>query len=275
MIKVGDYNDLKVLRSTSIGLYLDDGDEGILLPKRFVPENATLGDEIKVFVYHDKENRLIATTQTPHGKIYDIVLLKCITSTKEGAYLDMGLMKDLFVPMRNQQTYMVEGQQYLIKLYLDQVSGKIVGTERLEPFLSNDLLTVQVNDEVNLIAYRKTNLGFLMIINNQYLGLLHNNEIYRDLKPGDKMNGYIKSITASHKIDLVLGKQGYKRTEDESEKIISMLKENNGFLPYHDKTDPETIYKVFSMSKKTFKMTIGRLYKSKKVNLEKDGIRLN
>ncbi len=275
MIKIGDYNTLKVIRETSIGLYLDDGAEGILLPKRFVPENTKVDDELQIFLYHDKENRIIATTQKPIGKVGDIVLLRCVTSTPLGAYLDNGLMKDLFIPKSNQVHVMVPDLSYLIMIYLDNVSDRLVGTERLDPFLKNDELHVKVNDAVDLLVYRKTQIGYQMIINNKHLGLLHQNEIYRDIKIGDRFKGFIKKILPDHKIDVVAGKQGFKRIEDEAEKIIRMLEEQDGYLPYHDKSDPETIYAIFGMSKKTFKMTVGGLYRQKKIVLEKEGIRLN
>ncbi len=274
MIKIGEFNTLKVIRNTSIGMYLDDGADGILLPKRFVSENTNVDDLITVFVYHDKENRLIATTQKPIGIVGDIVLLRCVSATPQGAYLDNGLMKDLFIPRSNQIHRMANDSFYLIKIYLDNISGKLVGTERLDPFLDNVTLTVGINDEVDLLVYRKTEIGYQMIINNIHLGLLHQNEVYRIIKIGDRFKGFIKTILPGNKIDVVAGKQGFIRTEGEGDKIIRLLKEHEGYLPYHDKSDPEMIYSFFEMSKKTFKMTIGILYKQKKILLEKEGIRL-
>ncbi len=275
MIKIGEYNTLKVVRETSIGLYLEDGAEGILLPKRFVPEGTKVEDELQVYLYHDKENRIIATTQRPIGTVGEFVLLKCVTSTPQGAYLDNGLMKDLFIPKSNQVHVMIADLEYLIMIYLDNVSGRLVGTERLDPFLNNEVLTVKANDQVDLLVYRKTQIGYQMIINNRHQGLLHQNEIYREIKIGDRFKGFIKSILPGNKIDVVAGRQGFKRVEDESEKILRMLQEQEGYLPYHDKTDPDTIYSVFGMSKKTFKMTVGGLYRQKKILLEKEGIRLS
>ncbi|MEP7266571.1 MAG: S1-like domain-containing RNA-binding protein [Saprospiraceae bacterium] len=275
MIKIGEFNTLKVIRNTSIGMYLDDGADGILLPKRFVSKNTNVDDLITVFVYHDKENRLIATTQKPIGTVGDIVLLRCVSATPQGAYLDNGLMKDLFIPRSNQIHRMANDSFYLIKIYLDNISGKLVGTERLDPFLDNVTLTVGINDEVDLLVYRKTEIGYQMIINNIHLGLLHQNEVYRIIKIGDQFKGFIKTILPGNKIDVVAGKQGFTRTEGEGGKIIRLLKEHEGYLPYHDKSDPEMIYSFFEMSKKTFKMTIGILYKQKKILLEKEGIRLS
>ena len=274
MIKVGEYNTLKVIREVAFGVYLDDGAEGILLPKRFMPEGAKIGDELNVFLYHDGEDRLIATTQKPKGILGDIVKLRCITVTPQGAFLDNGLMKDLFVPKSKQQRGMIPNGEYLVKIYLDEQTGRLAATEKIESFLSNDDLTVKVLDEVDLTVYRRTDIGYVVIINNIHTGVLHHNEIYRDITAGDKFKGFIKKIYSDNRIDVAAGKPGYNRVEDETEKILRLLKESNGFLPYHDKSDPDEIYSVFAMSKKTFKMTVGNLYRQKTISLEKDGIRL-
>ncbi len=276
MIKVGEYNLLKVLRAVDFGLYLDDGNEGILLPKRFVPAGTKEGDELKVFVYHDGEDRVIATTQEPLGVLGDIVKLRTISVTPQGAFLDWGLMKDIFVPKSKQQTTMIPNGEYLVKIYLDEQTGRLAATEKLEPFLSNEKLTVKELDVVDLIVYRRTDIGYVVIINNQHTGVLHFNEIYRNITTGDKFTGFIKKIyPADNKIDVSAGKPGYNRVEDEGEKILRLLKENNGYLPYYDKSDPEEIYSFFGMSKKTFKMTIGNLYKQRIISFEKTGIKLN
>lgn len=274
MIKVGEYNTLKVIREAAFGLYLDDGNEGILLPKRFVPEGINTGDEVTVFIYHDGEERLIATTQRPKGILGDIVKLKAINVTPQGAFLDNGLMKDLFVPKSKQLIGMRPNGEYLVKIYLDEQTGRLAASERIEQDLSNEVLTVSLLDEVDLIIYRRTDIGYVVIINNQHTGVLHFNEIYRDINEGDKFRGFIKKIYPDNKIDVAAGKPGYKRVEDETGKILRLLNENNGYLPYYDKSDPEEIYSFFGMSKKTFKMTVGNLYRQKKITLEKTGIKL-
>jgi predicted RNA-binding protein (virulence factor B family) len=281
MIKTGEYNLLKVAREVDFGLYLDDGGEGILLPKRFVPVNTKIGDEIKVFLYHDGEDRLIATTQKPKGILGDIVKLRCISVTEYGAFLDNGLMKDLFVPKSKQQQLMIPNGEYLVKIYLDEQTGRLAATEKIEPFLSNEELTVKELEVVDLLVYRRTDIGYVCIINNKHTGVLHHNEIYRNITAGDKFTGFIKKIYTEDKtgdlryrIDLAAGKPGYNRVEDETEKILRLLKENDGYLPYHDKSDPEEIYSFFGMSKKTFKMTTGNLYKQRKISFEKTGIKL-
>lgn len=274
MIKTGDYNTLKVLRTVEFGVYLDDGAEGILLPKRFVPENTKEGDELKVFVYHDSEDRLIATTQKPYGVIGDIVKLKTVSVTPQGAFLDWGLMKDLFVPKSQQLTGMRPNGEYLVKIYRDEQTDRAAATERVEQFLSNDDLTVNEGDEVDMIVFRRTDIGYLMIINNIHTGVLHFNEVFRSIGTGDKFKGFIKKILPENKIDVVAGKKGYSRVEDEAGKVLRLLKENDGYLPYNDKSDPEEIYLFFGMSKKTFKMTTGNLYKERKISFEKTGIKL-
>jgi predicted RNA-binding protein (virulence factor B family) len=273
MIQVGTYNTLKVSRKVEFGFYLDDDDEGILLPKRFAPKTLRIGDEIKVFLYHDSDNRLIATTQEPKGIVGDIVKLTCVSTTEHGAFLDWGLMKDIFVAKSQQLTRMNKGGEYLVKIYIDEQTGRVAATEKIERQISNDELTVQEADEVELYVQRKSELGYVMIINNKHTGLLHSNEVYRNIKIGDRMKGYIKTIRPDNKIDVVLDKPGYARIEKEEEKIMRLLNEHNGYLPYHDKSDPEDIYSFFGMSKKTFKMALGALYKQHKITFEKTGIK--
>jgi len=274
MIKVGDYNVLKVLREADFGFYLDDDAEGILLPKRFVPEGLKVGDEIKVFIYHDSEGRLIATTQHPKGVVGEIVKLKAITVTNQGAFLDWGLMKDIFVPKSKQLGGMREGAEYLVKIYVDEQTGRVAATEKIEPFLSNENLTVKEKDMVDLVVYRRTDIGYLVIINNIHTGVLHFNEIYQNIGVGDKLKGFIKTIRSENKVDVVVGRPGYNRVEDEAEKILRLLNENNGYLPYHDKSGPDEIYNFFGISKKAFKMATGNLYKQQKITFTKTGIKL-
>ncbi len=281
MAEVGKYNVLKVIRAVDFGVYLDDGGEGILLPKRFVPTATAIGDELKVFLYHDGEDRLIATTQEPKGVLDDIVKLRAVTVTPQGAFLDMGLMKDIFVPKSKQIFDMRVNGDYLVKIYLDEQTGRIAATEKLEPYLSNEVLTVKDLEVVDLIVYRRTDIGYVCIINNLHTGVLHFNEIYRNIGVGDKFKGFIKKIypvsndkDERFRIDVAAGKPGYNRVEDEAGKVLRLLKENDGYLPYNDKSKPEDIYDFFGMSKKTFKMTTGNLYKERKISFEKTGIKL-
>jgi len=274
MIQVGMYNTLRVSRKVEFGFYLDDGKDGILLPKRFVPKGLHIGDEIKVFLYHDSDNRLIATTQEPAGVVGDVVQLQCVSTTAHGAFLDWGLMKDIFVAKSQQLTRMHKGGEYLVKIYIDEQTGRIAATEKIEKQLSNDVLTVKEMEEVDLYVQRVSDLGYVMIINGKHTGLLHANEVYRNLEVGDKLKGFIKSIRPDNKIDIILDKPGYVRVEKEEEKILRLLKAHKGFLPYHDKSNPEDIYDFFGMSKKTFKMTLGALYKQRKIELTGKGIKM-
>ncbi len=274
MIQAGQYHNLKVLRIKEAGAYLDDGNQGILLPKKETPHGSKPGDELTVFVYHDSEDRPIATTRHPKAVVGDIVKLKVVGNSMVGTFLDWGLMKDLLVPKSKQISPMRLGGEYLVHVYLDEKTGRVAASQYLEHLLSNDELSVKEKDAVQLTVYRKTDLGFVMIINNQHTGLLHFNDVFRELEIGEQIEGYIKTIRADHKIDLAVGKPGYQRVEDETGKIIRLLHEKDGFLPYHDKTDPETIYEVFGMSKKAFKMALGKLYKEKKIHLLDNGIKL-
>lgn len=275
MVKMGDYNMMKVIKEKSMGVFLDDGGEGILLPKRFVPHNTRIGDELTVFLYHDSEDRPIATTQKPFAKLGDIVKLTAVTVTNQGAFLDWGLMKDLFIPKSKMKNYMIPNGQYLVKIVMDEKTGRLAATEKLEAFLSNDNLTVKEKDIVDLVVYRRTDIGYEVIINNIHKGILHNNEIYRNIAIGDRFPGFIKNILPENKIDVAAGKPGYNRVEDETEKIVRLLNENDGYLPYNDKSSPEDIYSFFGMSKKTFKMATGNLYKQHKISFTKTGIQSN
>lgn len=274
MVKAGEYNKLKVLRRVDFGLYLDDGGEGILLPRRFVPYNVNEGDELDVFVYHDGEDRLIATTQKPFGVVGEIVKLRAVSVTPQGAFMDWGLMKDLFVAKSQQLTGMLPNGEYVVKIYRDEQTGRAAATEKVEQELSNDELSVKEGEEVDLIVLRRTDIGYLMIINGKHTGVLHLNEVFRSIGTGDKFRGFIKKIYPDNRIDVVAGKMGYNRVEGEAEKVLRLLQENDGYLPYNDKSDPEDIYLFFGMSKKTFKMTTGNLYKQKKISFEKTGIKL-
>jgi predicted RNA-binding protein (virulence factor B family) len=275
MIKIGEYNVLKVIKEKSMGVFLDDGDIGILLPKRFVPTGTHIGDELKVFLYHDGEDRPIATTQQPLGVLGDIVKLKVVSTNAHGAFLDWGLMKDLFIPRSKQKSFMQPMGYYLVKIVMDEQTGRLAATEKFDSFLSNETLTVKEMELVDLLVYRRSDLGYVVIINNKHTGLLHFNEVYRSIEIGDRFQGFIKKILPENKIDVAAGKPGYNRVEDESSKVLRLLKENDGYLPYHDKSSPEDIYSFFGMSKKTFKMTTGKLYRERKIEFTQTGIKLH
>ncbi|HEX3769055.1 MAG TPA: S1-like domain-containing RNA-binding protein [Puia sp.] len=274
MVRMGEYNLLKVIKVKEMGVFMDNGEEGILMPKRFVPPATRTGDQLNVFLYHDGEGRPIATTQKPLGVLGDIVKLRAVSITPQGAFLDWGLMKDLFIPKSGMISFMQPMGEYLVKIVMDEQTGRIAATEKLERFLSNETLTVSEKEEVDLLVYRQTDIGYEMIINNRHKGMLHANEIYRPIAIGDRFQGFIKKLLPENKIDVAAGKPGYQRVENESEKILRLLAENNGYLPYHDKSSPEEIYEFFHISKKTFKMTTGNLYKQKKIVFAGKGIKL-
>lgn len=279
MINIGEFNLMKVIKEKSMGVFLDDGDIGILLPKRFVPPGTKVGDELNVFLYHDSEDRPIATTQKPYGILGDIVKLKAVSVTNQGAFLDWGLMKDLFIPKSKIKNFMTPNGEYLVKIVMDEKTGRLAATEKIEPYLSNENLTIEEKEVVDLVVYRQTDIGYEMIINNIHKGILHSNEIYRNIIIGDKFPGFVKKIIRDEKsdgylIDVAAGKPGYQRVEGETDKIMRLLNENGGFLPYHDKSSPEEIYAYFGMSKKTFKMATGNLYKQHKIAFAKTGIQL-
>lgn len=273
-INIGAYNEMTVLREVSFGVFLDDGKEGILLPKRFLPEGLKVGDTVHVFIYHDGEGRLIATTQTPKAMAGDFARLKVVDVNRQGAFLDNGLMKDLFVPNSKMRDRMKVGSEYLVYVYLDLETRRLTATEKFDYVLSNDKLTVQEKDDVMLIVYRRTDIGYVVIINGKHTGVLHFSDIFQTIRVGDKLKGYIKKVYDDNRIDVAIGNRGYGRVEGESDKILRMLQEAGGFLPYHDKSNPEQIYEVFGMSKKTFKMTLGSLYKQRRIAMEEKGIRL-
>lgn len=274
MVRMGEYNLLKVIKVKDMGVFMDNGEEGILMPKRFVPPGTRTGDKLNVFLYHDGEGRPIATTQKPLGILGDIVKLRAVSITPQGAFLDWGLMKDLFIPKSGMVSFMQPMGEYLVKIVMDEQTGRIAATEKLERFLSNETLSVTEKEEVDLLVYRQTEIGYEMIINNRHKGILHANEIYRPIAIGDRFQGFIKKILPENKIDVSAGKPGYQRVESESEKILRLLVENNGYLPFHDKSSPEEIYEFFHISKKTFKMTTGNLYKQKKIVFTETGIKL-
>ncbi len=272
MIKVGEYNTLPVLRMVDFGVFLDDGKEGILLPKRFVPAGVEVGDELTVFVYHDSEDRLIATTQKPLGVVGDIVALEAVSTTNHGAFLNWGLMKDIFVPKSKQLGVMRVGGRYIVRIYIDEQTGRVTATEKIENFLSNDLLEVKEKDMVDLLVYRRTDIGYLCIINGRHTGVLHFSDIFQNIQVGDTLKGYIRKIREENKIDLALGERGYQRVPGEAGKILELLDQHGGFLPYHDKSDPEDIYDNLGMSKKAFKMAIGNLFRQKLIRIKENGI---
>ena len=274
-INVGQFNLMRVDRKVDFGFYMDDGGEGILLPKRFVPSGLQIGDTISVFVYHDSDNRLIATTQEPFAVVGDIAALKVIEVTSQGAFLDWGLMKDVFVPVSQQLSTMRLGGKYLVKLYIDAQTGRVAATEKIDKQINNDDLTVKEGEKVKIQVYRESEIGYVVIVNQVHQGLVYKNEVFTHLHIGQFIDeAFVKKIREDNKLDIGLGKQGGEKLADDNQKIMSLLKSHKGFLPYHDKSAPDDIYAFFGMSKKAFKMNVGMLYKLKLISIEADGIHL-
>lgn len=273
MIELGNYNTLKIVRDTSVGLFLED-DEGtdILLPNKYVPEIYNLEDDITVFCYLDYDERPIATTLTPYIKRDSYALLKVADVNEYGAFMDWGLEKHLLVPFREQRDKMKAGQWYVVRCYLDEKSFRLVASNKLNKFVSNEELTVSPNEEVEIIITRKTDLGWEVIINNVHTGLIFSNDVYQKMDIGKVTKAYIRQIRPDNKIDVSLSPIGHKSLEPGAKLIFDKLVEHGGFLPLHDKSDPEKIKNTLQMSKKAFKRGIGLLYKERKITITEKGI---
>lgn len=275
MIELGNYNVLKILRSTSVGLFLGDG-EGVevLLPNKYVPMDFKIDDSLEVFCYLDNEERPVATTLKPHITRHGFAYLEVAEVSSHGAFLDWGLEKHLLVPFREQEHRMVEGEKYVVRCYLDEDTFRLAASSRLNRFLSNADMELQVNDEVNLLVSRKTPLGWEVIIEQKHKGLVFESDVFRPIAIGDRLTGYVKNVRADNKIDVSLQQIGAKMLEPTASMIYERLKEHGGFLALHDKSSPEDIKEQLHLSKKAFKKAIGTLYKDKKITLSNDGIHL-
>lgn len=275
MIELGNYNVLKVLRSTSVGLFLGDH-EGVevLLPNKYVPANFEIDGDLEVFCYLDNNERPVATTLKPYIIRNNFAFLEVVEVGSYGAFLDWGLEKHLLVPFREQGMRMEEGKKYIVHCYLDEETFRLTGSSRLNRYLSNVGFDIEINSEVDLLVSRKTPLGWEVIIENKYKGLLFDSDIFKPIAIGDKLKGYIKNIRTDNKIDISLQQIGAKMLEPTAKMIFEKLKEQNGFLALHDKSTPEEIKELLHLSKKSFKKAIGTLYKEKKITIAKDGIYL-
>lgn len=275
MIGLGKYNTLEILRDTSVGLFLGDEDgNDVLLPNKYVPKSYNIGDPIDIFCYLDYDERPVATNLHPYIIRNTFELLRVADVSNYGAFLDWGLEKHLLVPFSEQKAKMLEGQSYVVYCYLDDVSMRLVASNKLDKFLSNEALTVSVMDEVDVLVTRSTDLGWEVIINNAHKGLVYLNEVYKTIAIGDRMKGYIKHIRPDNKIDVSLQPIGEGSLEPVAQKIYEKLRSEDGFLALHDKSDPEDIKKILQISKKMFKKGIGTLYKAQKITIKGDGIYL-
>ena len=281
MIEIGKYNTLQILRDTKVGLFLGnpekdpEGIHDILLPNKYVPQEFEIGEEFTVFVYLDHEERPVATTLEPYILLNEFALLRVNYTNQIGAFMDWGMEKDILVPFKEQARPMEKGKRYLVYLYMDEKTNRLVASSKTNQFLKNENLDVEKGQEVDLIVSHITEIGINVIINEKFKGLLYKDEVYDDaIRTGDRMRGYIKTIRPDNKIDVALQIQGYESIEPNSEKILDELRANRGFLRLNDNSDPDDIKTVLKMSKKTFKKAVGALYREKLIEIKDDGIYL-
>ena len=274
-IKLGKFNQLEVVKEVDFGVYLDGGEDGeILLPTRYVPEGCRPGDMLNVCVYLDNEERLIATTLTPLVQVGEFAYLEVAWVNQFGAFLNWGLMKDLFVPFREQKMKMEVGRSYIVHAHVDEDSYRIVASAKVERYLSKEMPEYQAGELVDILVWQKTDLGFKAIVDNKYGGLLYQNEIFQPLETGMRMQAYVKQVRDDAKIDLELQRGGARKVDDFAEVLLQYIKEHEGSIPFHDKSNAEDIYNTFGVSKKTFKKAVGELYKKHLIVLEEQEIRL-
>lgn len=275
MLFIGKYNYLTIERVTSVGMFLSDVEgEEVLLPNQYITDDMQVGDQIKVFVYLDSEDRPVATTQTPKIVRNEFAFLEVKDVSEHGAFLDWGLIKDLFVPFREQPKPMEIGEKYVVFLYLDQKTQRLLASAKIDKFLESERLTVAEGDEVDLIVWQKTDLGYNVVVNQYHKGLIYANEVFQPLQIGDYLKGYVKKIREENKLDISLQKTGYEVVEPVAKQILEEVEKGKGFLALSDSSSPEDIYNKLKISKKVFKKAIGGLYKQGIIRITEDGIYL-
>lgn len=274
-VRLGRYNQLEVVKEVDFGVYLDGGDDGeILLPARYVPEDCQSGDMLNVFIYLDNEERLVATTLTPYAQVGDFACLEVAWTNQYGAFLDWGLMKDLFVPFREQKNKMEKGERYVVHVHLDEDSYRIMASAKVERYLSSDMPPYHPGDGVEILVWQRTDLGYKVIVDNRFGGLIYATDVVRPLSTGTKTEAYVRQVRPDGKIDIVLQPDGPRKVDDFAEVLLDYIRQHDGFTTFQDKTPAEDIYATFGVSKKTFKKAVGDLYKKHLVTLEEGGIRL-
>jgi len=274
-MKLGEINTLEILRETDHGVYLIDAeDEEVLLPNRYVPESFKIWDKIDVFVYLDNEERLVATTDMPYIKKGEFALLRCNQVTDFGAFLDWGLVKELFCPFKEQAFKMKPGGWYLVHCYLDEKTERLVASSKTNRFLDNRDLTVDQFEEVDLIASHPSDIGWNVIVNKKHTGLIYKDNIFKDISVGDRLQGVVKKIRPGNKLDISLEKIGFRNIEPNAQRILQELEDNDGVLNLTDKSNPEAIKAQLEMSKKSFKKAVGTLYKQRQIEIKPNGIYL-
>ncbi|MBU2951713.1 GntR family transcriptional regulator [Tamlana agarivorans] len=275
MITLGQVNTLEILRESEHGIYLiDNEDNQVLLPTRYVPDTFKIYDKLDVFVYLDNEERPVASTDMPYIKRGEFALLRCNQVTDYGAFLDWGLVKELFCPFKEQAFNMKPGGWYLVHCYLDEKTERLVASSKTNRFLDNTNLTVQQFDQVDLIVSHPSDIGMNVIVNKIHSGLIYKDQIFKDISVGDKLTGIVKKVRPGNKLDISLGQIGYRNIEPNAERILHELQDNSGYMNLTDKSSPEAIKDQLQMSKKNFKKAIGALYKERQIEIKSDGIYL-
>ena len=274
-IDLGRMNYLKVVKKVDFGVYLDGGEAGeILLPARYVPEGCQVGDELDVFIYLDNEERLVATTQKPLAQVGEFACLQVAWTNQYGAFLDWGLMKDLFVPFREQKSEMQKGRYYIVHIHIDEETYRIMASAKVEHYLSKRIPAYEEGDEVGILVWQKTDLGYKVIVDNRFQGLVYDNEVFRPLHFGDRMTAYVKQVREDGKLDITLQKQGQEAVADFSEILLDYLYRHGGHTPLGDKSPADEIYATVGVSKKVFKKAVGDLYKRRMIKISDDGLHL-
>ncbi|MBQ3535790.1 MAG: hypothetical protein IJA57_03425 [Alistipes sp.] len=275
-MKVGHIQTLKVNRISDFGLYLiDDEEQEVLLPNRYVSLENKVGDEIEVFVYHDSEDRLVATTDRPLITEGKAAYLKVVDKNIHGAFLDWGLAgKDLFLPNRNQQGGVIAGKSYVVWLYVDNITGRCVATMKLKPFIDNDIITIKPRQKVDILLASESPIGYRAIIDSRHWGMLYKNQIFKPVKVGDRLEGYVRRITDDNRIDLTLRQEGYDGVANSAEDLLKLIKENGGEMPIGDNSTPEKVHALTQMSKKVFKRAVGILLKRGNITTDGESIKL-
>ncbi len=275
MLQPGRYNELTITRRADIGLWLDGGDAGeILLPRRYLQDSMQPGDRLEVFVYFDSEDRLVATTATPKAQVGECAYLKVVSTTRIGAFLDWGLPKDLLVPFGEQQQRMRKGYSYAVYLLIDENSGRIVASSRLEDHLRGDSAALRAREAVDCLVYARSDLGFKAVVNNRFIGQFYDNETFRRLHHGERVQAYVKKVRPDGKIDLALQLPYHLEADRLGEKILDHLRRHQGISTLTDRSPPEDIYRTFGVSKANYKKALGRLYKNRKIAIEDSRITL-
>ena len=275
MAELGRYNTLKIIRRVDVGAYVDGGELGdILLPRKYVTDAMQVGDQLELFVYNDSEDRFVATTLQPKAQVGECAYLKVVSTNRYGAFMDWGLPKDLLVPRSEQQNPMQEGYSYMVYPFVDRSTQRIAGSTRLEQHLSLEAEHFRAGQPVQLQIYARSDLGFKAVVDGLYLGQLYDNETFQHLHFGEALPGYIKRMRSDGRIDLTLSKPSPQQRDQLTDAIIEHLRSHDGVSTLTDKSPPDDIYQAYGVSKANYKKALGRLYKLRRIRIEKHQVKL-